>query len=111
MTEIINLEMMAELKEIMEDEFPSLIETFVIESARQYEEAKGAWHIQNLDVLRRAAHSLKGSCSNIGAEALQATCADLEHSARDAQTDAIPQLLEATEQQLGAVTSAVQSLL
>lgn len=110
MSELLNLEMLEELKAIMEEEFPSLIETFVVESARQYEEAKGAWDVQDMEVLRRAAHSLKGSCANVGAEALQATCADLEYRARDEEVDTIPELLEVTGNQLDAVKSAVQSL-
>ena len=111
MSEVINLEMLEELKEIMEEEFPSLLETFVVEAANQYEEARGAWDVQDMDVLRRAAHSLKGSSGNVGAEQLQAICADLEYSARDDAKDAIPELLENTGHKLDAVTSAVQSLL
>ena len=111
MSDVINLEMLEELKEIMEEEFPSLLETFVVEAARQYEEAKSAWDAQDMEVLRRAAHSLKGSSGNVGAEDLQAICADLEHSARDEQADVIPELLANTGEKLDAVTSAVQSLL
>ena len=111
MSDVLNLEMLEELREIMEEEFPSLLETFVLEAARQYEEAKGAWGTQDMEILRRAAHTLKGSCGNVGAEQLQATCADLEDSARDEQTEDIPKLLDTTEMQLAEVKSAVRALL
>ena len=109
MTDVIDLNMLEELKEIMEEEFPSLLETFVTESARQYQEASQAWTNQDMEVLRRAAHSLKGSCSNVGAEQLRATCASLEDRARDLDGASIPELLSSAEVQLQAVTEVIQT--
>jgi HPt (histidine-containing phosphotransfer) domain-containing protein len=110
-TDVLNGEMLEELKEIMEEEFPSLLEIFLMESERQYFEAKQAWETQDYDVLRRAAHSLKGCCSNIGAEQLQQACASLEDSARDSEPRQIPELLDVVFSQLDRVNMAVKALL
>lgn len=103
MSELLDSEMLNELKEIMEDDFSSLLETFLVESEKQYKAVQAAWQNQNMDELRRAAHTLKGSCGNIGAMPLRDICEGLEHDARDAQTDRIPDLLANTEQQLSEV--------
>jgi histidine phosphotransfer protein HptB len=110
MDELLNNVLIEELREIMEDEFPSLLETFLEESARQLVSAQNAWSDQDLDSLRRYAHSLKGSCANIGAEQLQASCAELESKAKAQEGDAIPSLLETVESQLTQVSHAVRLL-
>ena len=110
MSEILNQALLGELKEIMEDDFPSLLETFVAESSRQYVEASEAWKARDMEVLRRAAHSLKGSCGNIGAEMLQATCEVIEYSAKDGEVEDVPTLLVQAESQLAEVHSALQEL-
>ena len=110
MTELLNHEFLNDLKDIMEDEFPSLLETFLTESARQYEQAQTDWEANDLDGLMRSAHSLKGSSANIGAEMLQETCAALETNARNGTLDDIPQLLETVHVQLGDVHQALTQL-
>ena len=82
MSEPLNQTLVSELRLLMEDDFPLLLETFLAESERQFQRISVAWHANDLDDLRRSAHALKGSCSNIGAEALAAQCAALEIEAR-----------------------------
>ncbi len=106
--DVLNAEMLEELREIMEEEFPVLLETFLEESERQYLVAKSAWIGEDFDELRRAAHSLKGSCGNIGAEQLQRTCASLEDNARLSQPEDIPELLQTVNTQLVEVSEAVK---
>ena len=111
MAEILNKEMLGALKEVMEEDFSFLLETFLVESEKQFCQARQAWQAQDYDVLRRAAHSLKGSCGNIGAEILQATCADLEYKAKDSAPVVIPDLLACAETQLADLQAAVKTYL
>ena len=110
MSEHLNSEFLDELREIMEDEFGSLIETFLEESARQFAEVSEHWHAQDLDGVRRTAHSLKGSCANVGAQSMHRTCADLEYSARDGNTQAIPALLQTVATDLDQVRAELRQL-
>lgn len=71
------------LKEVMEDDFIFLIETFIQDSedrlAKLHELAGG----DDVDAIRRASHSFKGSCSNLGALRLASLCAASERKALD----------------------------
>lgn len=67
----------------MEDDFNFLIETFIQDSedrlAKMHELVGGG----DLDAIRRASHSFKGSCSNLGALRLASLCAASERKALD----------------------------
>ncbi len=110
MAEMINMEVIEELRDIMEDDFPSLLQSFLAESARQYEQATQAWQTADFDTLRRSVHSLKGSCGNLGATQLEKTCAELEGLARYHQPERIPELLSQVSLQLGDVTGVIKNL-
>ena len=110
MSELLDTMVLDELREIMEDEFPSLLKTFLTESERQFQEVCAAKEAGDYDQLRRAAHALKGSCGNVGALDLHQTCADLEHQANDAVVEGLDALIAATGEQLADVCQAVQEL-
>ncbi len=59
-------------------------------------------------LLERAAHSLKGSCSNFGAERMRAACQDLESIARDGGLEKAADALVAIEQEFGYVRHALE---
>lgn len=65
-----------ELQMIMEDEFALLLTTFVRDASARIQELEAAR--SDWTALRRAAHSFKGSSSNIGALALSEYCLNLE---------------------------------
>lgn len=111
MREILNEEMLEELKDIMEEDFASLLQTFLVESKKQFCEAKDAWQAQDYEVLRRAVHSLKGSCGNIGAETLQSTCAELEYKTKENVLAVVPDLLDSAESQLAEVQAVVKKFI
>lgn len=110
MTEHLNTEMLEELKDVMEEEFPLLLETYLRESEFQHQRIDEAWREQGLDELRRCAHSLKGSSSNIGAEQLAELCSQLERLAKDEETSDVPDTLAALSQEFTAVRETVTGL-
>lgn len=69
------------LKEVMESDFDFLVETFIQDSADKLSNLKTYNAESESDSIRRAAHSFKGSCSNLGAIRLASLCAALEQKA------------------------------
>jgi histidine phosphotransfer protein HptB len=69
------------LKEVMEDDFNFLIETFIQDSHDRLATLQTLVTDKNVDSIRRASHSFKGSCSNLGALRLAAMCASVERKA------------------------------
>lgn len=75
----IDQKVLSDLQEVMEDGYPQLLETFLEDSERrlsQLHEAKDA------SELGMAAHSFKGSSSNMGAMGLADLCQQLEERVR-----------------------------
>jgi len=71
------------LKDVMEGEFGFLIDTFIQDSTDRLDKLYALIGTDNVDAIRRAAHSFKGSCSNLGALHLADLCAALERNARE----------------------------
>jgi histidine phosphotransfer protein HptB len=70
------------LKDVMGEDFPLLIETFVQDSDVRLEQLAVMINADELrDTIRRSAHSFKGSSSNLGAQKLSGLCAALEKKA------------------------------
>ncbi|MCY1284551.1 Hpt domain protein [compost metagenome] len=82
------------LQEVMEDEYPLLLDTFLADSKERLGSLRLALRAGDAQALRLAAHSFKGSCSNMGAPVLAALCRQLEEIARREQLDEAPPVLE-----------------
>ncbi|WP_039913877.1 Hpt domain-containing protein [Cellvibrio mixtus] len=79
--EHLDYETLNTLKQVMEDDFNLLIETFTQDSTERLKKLQELIQGNDADLIRRAAHSFKGSSSNIGAQQLSALCAALEKKA------------------------------
>jgi HPt (histidine-containing phosphotransfer) domain-containing protein len=106
----LNSELLNELRELMEDDFSVLLETYLAESQRQLRGARGALENDDLEALKRFAHSLKGSSSNIGAEVLSVLCGKLESGARHDEREVLPQLLAEVAGELGDVCGELEAM-
>ena len=69
---------LAALQDVMEDEYPILLDTFVADSEERLRLLHQARAEGDAQGLRLAAHSFKGSCSNMGAVLLAGLCKELE---------------------------------
>lgn len=78
------------LREVMEDGYSELLETFLADSESRMRELQGT---TSAEVLSEMAHSLKGSASNMGAVRLAKLCQDLEANAKDKSPEALAQLI------------------
>ena len=80
-TQHLNYDALNALKEVMEDDFGFLIETFIQDSNDRLAQLHELIGSNEADSIRRAAHSFKGSCSNLGALRLASLCAFVERKA------------------------------
>lgn len=78
------------LKEVMEDEFGFLIETFLQDSASRLASLHALEVSENADLIRRTVHSFKGSSSNLGALRLAILCSEVERKALDQDFARLP---------------------
>lgn len=92
-TEHLDFSALAELREVMEDEFEILIETYLRDSAERVIQIQEAAKAQNAEELSRAAHSFKGSCTNIGVPILAQLCAEVELKGKADDLDGIDELV------------------
>lgn len=90
----INLEILNELKDIMEDDFDELISLFISDGQAQIDELKNAIASSKTIDVRQIAHTLKGSSANIGMFDLSESCQTLEYKAADALFEGADELLE-----------------
>ncbi|HGM5581223.1 TPA: Hpt domain-containing protein [Pseudomonas putida] len=96
----IDHKLLSDLQEVMEDGYLQLLETFLEDSERrlnQLHEAKDAHE------LGMAAHSFKGSSSNMGAVGLAGLCQELEERVRQQPLYGIEDLINRIDQEFAEV--------
>jgi histidine phosphotransfer protein HptB len=98
------------LKQVMEDDFGLLISTFVQDSQDRIQKLRMIIETNDADLIRRTAHSFKGSSSNIGAPHLSALCAALEKKALVNNFDGLAQDLREIEEEFARVNILLGSL-
>jgi HPt (histidine-containing phosphotransfer) domain-containing protein len=98
------------LKDVMEDDFSLLIETFIQDSSERLQKLQTLISGGNADLIRRAAHSFKGSSSNIGATNLSLLCGALERRALEGDLNHLDQQLRAIEEEFARVEILLQEL-
>lgn len=96
-------QVLATLREVMEDEFALLLDTFLTDSDERLRLLRQAEVEGDAVAMRMAAHSFKGSCSNMGAALLASLCKELEDLARREQLDDVAPLLGHIEREFAIV--------
>lgn len=94
---------LATLQDVMEAEYPVLLDTFLADSEERLRLLQNACRSGDAENLRQAAHSFKGSCSNMGAALLAELCRELEETARLELLDAARELIERIEREFAIV--------
>lgn len=94
---IIDSDIVAELKDVMGDDFSVLVESFIRDGEQRLQAMRQALQGQDRETLRAQAHSFKGSSSNLGAVQVCEHCLALETLAMEgdlAQAQALLSVLE-----------------
>ena len=89
----VDMDMLNELKEIMEEDFNILIETYLEDSSTRIVAINEAYNEKDSEALRGAAHSFKGSSSNVGAVFLADLCSIAEDLGREGRVEEVQELL------------------
>ena len=97
------------LKQVMEDDFALLIDTFVQDSTNRIGTLREVIQGTEADLIRRAAHSFKGSSSNVGAMQLSALCSALEKKALANDFDNLAGDLDGIEKEFAQVLVLLRS--
>lgn len=98
------------LREVMEDDFALLLDTFIQDSEDRILMLREMVVGVDADLIRRAAHSFKGSSSNIGALHLMALCANLEKKAMTNNLLQLDQDVQEIEVEFSQVRALLHSL-
>lgn len=98
------------LKEVMEDDFVLLLETFVQDSNERIAKLQSLVNTDDKEAIRRAAHSFKGSSSNVGATHLTNLCCTLEKKALAGNLEQLQEDLAAIEQEFAQVQSLLHKM-
>lgn len=104
-------EALAELRDVMEDEFTLLIKTYVGDSLERISGLKTALKAGDEGAFTRMAHSLKGSCINIGAPYLGELCQAAEAAGKAQRLDLASALLKNIEFEFQVVSDQLKTLL
>jgi HPt (histidine-containing phosphotransfer) domain-containing protein len=94
---------LATLQDVMESEYPALLDTFLADSEERVRLLRQVYEAEQAETLRRAAHSFKGSCSNMGAVLLAELCQALETAARGEQLALAPALIASIEREFAII--------
>jgi HPt (histidine-containing phosphotransfer) domain-containing protein len=92
----IDHKVLRDLREVMEDGYLQLLETFLEDSERRLQQLRKARDAKELGL---AAHSFKGSSSNMGAVGLADLCQQLETRVRQVPLYGIEDLINRIEQE------------
>ncbi|WP_252178214.1 ATP-binding protein [Endozoicomonas sp. 4G] len=98
------------LKDIMEDEFDRLVESYLEDTPSLLEDIQNASKEANLPILIRAAHTLKSSSHNFGATRLAGIALNIEKLSKDNQLSDATQLIPELEEALSKTTEALKSI-
>ena len=99
------------LKDVMEDGFTTLLETYIDDSKIRIDDLSKALAAGDADGVRRAAHSLKGSSGNLGANQMAALCLTVETKGKEEKLDGLASELEKIQLEYQVVADIMRSML
>jgi PAS domain S-box-containing protein len=109
---VIDLSLLSSFRDMGGDDscnlLAQLIDVFLENTPKVLREARTALEQRGTPQLARAAHTLKGSCSNIGAERLREACRVLEQAANSGSLPGAGELLDKVEKEFTFVRVALE---
>jgi signal transduction histidine kinase/CheY-like chemotaxis protein/HPt (histidine-containing phosphotransfer) domain-containing protein len=85
-----------------------IIEAYTVDAPKLVAAARSAIATGDAEALRRAAHTLKSSSANVGAETLAATCREIEGEAAQGHLEGLAERIEPLSGQVGAAITALR---
>jgi len=105
-----DIEALTMLEEIMEDEFPELVEVYIADSDPRISALQQALKDQDTKQLRELSHSFKGASGNLSALPLADLCFKIEERSRDGVLEGSAELIQQVDLEYQAVKKILLSL-
>lgn len=109
--EHLDIAALQDLKDIMESEYETLVHTFISDTRSKLDELDNVIGLNDSENLRKVAHSLKGSSSNVCAFRLSEYARQLEMIAKEGQLQGAKTLLSELETEFCAVSEILSESL
>lgn len=110
--EHLDLSVLAELRELQEEGEPDLlrelIELFLTDVPARLVALREAVRADDAHSVQRIAHTLKGSCGNMGAVRMAAVCAELEEIGRSEDLQAAMEQTSRLDEEFGCIRTAFE---
>lgn len=97
------IDKLKQLRELLGDSYKELLEAYLDDSPKRLDQMQSAFRDVDFETLANAAHAMKGSSSNMGAQELSEVCAKIEKLARSNSTDGL-------EERIGEVDLVYQDV-
>jgi HPt (histidine-containing phosphotransfer) domain-containing protein len=107
----LNSAALSELQEVMEEEFTILLETFLHDGKDRILQLLDAVQKGDADAFGRAAHSFKGSCTNIGIPYLAELCLEAEMRGKEGRMEGNDALVGQIRAEFAVVSSMLSDYL
>ncbi|CBL46760.1 Probably signal protein, hpt [gamma proteobacterium HdN1] len=107
----VDIDSLNDLKDIMESEYEMLINTYLSDSEARIVDIQAAIDSADADALRKSAHSIKGSSSNVCATALAEIARLLENAGKEGTTNGMQAKLDELKAEFAVVTEILRGTL
>ena len=104
-------EALAELKDVMDEEFDILINTYLQDAQERMSLLQKASDDGDASEYAKVAHSFKGSCINIGAPRLAEFCLHAERAGKEEDLSGSEQQIAAIREEFSCVDNELRALL
>ncbi|MEC7118748.1 MAG: Hpt domain-containing protein [Pseudomonadota bacterium] len=101
----INQSQLQELRELLDDEFDSLLHTYLIDSQKRLQYVQDAFEQRDNSKGYEAAHSLKGASANLGAGRLAELCLKLQTECKSGRISDAELLIQMIQEEQGVVSA------
>lgn len=106
-TEILDLSLVSELRDVMGDDFSALVASFQQDGERRIAAMREALAAADMEALRATAHSFKGSSGNVGAAQVAAACLAMEKAAQASNSSEAAAVLDSLDSRFQAALAAL----
>ena len=107
--DILDMQTLDMLKDLMEEEFPSLLTSYLEDAPKLLADIKHSSREANLEVLVRAAHTLKSSSYNLGAKRLGEIASKIEASGNEGNLNEATLLIPSLEKAMTETITAIKT--
>ena len=105
----INPKVIGELRALPGVSVVELIDLFLQEAVAHFSTLQSSLTARDGRILGRSAQTLKGSCGNLGAQAMSRICVDLQAAGQAGKWDRAAELFKSLEEEFRAVRGELES--